>query len=215
MSERDPFDPFEDGDEDSGDESFDGSANPHHGSTPADHSEAESVSESEANSVSDSASNSAPNSTPNSTGESAPELRHPDLGGGKFLYEETTEEVRVIVRPVFLDDQSEPEEHRYLWAYHIRIENESQRTVQLLTRQWKITDADGRLHTVEGAGVVGEQPTLVPGGSFEYTSGTPLRTPSGFMAGSYEMRRDDGARFRVVVPTFSLDSPYAEARLLH
>ena len=144
----------------------------------------------------------------------APDSR-PDSGGGRFLYEATTEEVRVTVRPVFLDDQSEPQEQRFLWAYHIRIENQADQTVQLLSRRWEITDADGRLHKVEGAGVVGEQPTLAPGSAFEYTSGTPLRTPSGFMGGSYEMRREDGGRFWVRVPTFSLDSPYAEAWLLH
>ena len=132
-----------------------------------------------------------------------------------LTYEAVTDGVRVTVRPVFLDDQSEPEERQYLWAYHIRIENLGQETVQLLARRWRITDGLGQIREVEGDGVVGEQPTLEPGASFEYTSGAPLSTPSGFMGGDYAMRRADGARLEVEVPTFSLDSPYAGARDLH
>ncbi|MDA7982130.1 MAG: Co2+/Mg2+ efflux protein ApaG [Alphaproteobacteria bacterium] len=139
----------------------------------------------------------------------------PDSGSGRLTYEAVTADVRVTVRPVFLEEQSDPEEHQFLWAYHIRIENLGDKTVQLLSRHWRITDGLGQVHEVEGAGVVGEQPTLKPGGSFEYTSGAPLSTPSGFMGGDYRMRRDDGESLAVRVPTFSLDSPYADSRTLH
>ena len=217
MNEHDPFDPFEDPDEESED-SFEPQQEGRP-KTPAKMGTKDSTEDSREDPRDDSTENPRDDSTDDSTvvvraTENKTPSR-PDSGGGRFLYQATTAEVRVTVRPVFLDDQSEPEAQRYLWAYHIRIENGSTETVQLLTRHWEITDSDGKLHTVEGAGVVGEQPTLAPGGSFEYTSGTPLRTPSGFMAGCYEMRRQDGARFRVQVPAFSLDSPYAEAHLLH
>jgi ApaG protein len=115
---------------------------------------------------------------------------------------------------VYLEDQSSPSENHYVWAYHIRIENEGSRTVQLINRYWRITDALGRVQEVRGAGVVGEQPVLRPGETFEYTSGTPLSTPTGFMAGTYEMETPDGERFNVKVPLFSLDSPY-QTRQLH
>ena len=94
------------------------------------------------------------------------------------MYSETTRSIRVTVEPIYLDDQSAPEDNHYVWAYHVRIENEGQQTVQLLNRYWQITDALGQVQEVRGAGVVGEQPVLEPGGSFEYTSGTPLPTPS-------------------------------------
>ncbi len=86
-------------------------------------------------------------------------------------------------------------------------------TVQLVNRYWHITDSLGRVQEVRGPGVVGEQPTLKPGESFEYTSGTPLPTPSGIMVGTYEMESANGRRFDVAVPAFSLDSPHEEARL--
>lgn len=124
------------------------------------------------------------------------------------MYSETTKSITVTVQPMYLEEQSEPAENHYVWAYHIRIENEGRETVQLINRYWRITDAQGRVQEVRGAGVVGEQPVLEPGESFEYTSGTPLATPSGFMGGSYEMETTVGQRFEVTVPTFSLDSPY-------
>lgn len=130
------------------------------------------------------------------------------------LYSATTRSIRVSVKPVFLDDQSAPAENHYVWAYHVKIENGGTETVQLRSRYWRITDAQGRVQEVQGAGVVGEQPILSPGESFEYTSGTPLATPSGIMAGSYEMERLDGSRFEVEIPAFSLDSPY-EAKSLN
>jgi ApaG protein len=130
------------------------------------------------------------------------------------MYAEITRSIKITVKPVYLEDQSSPSENHYVWAYHIRIENEGSRTVQLINRHWRITDALGRVQEVRGAGVVGEQPVLRPGETFEYTSGTPLSTPTGFMAGTYEMEASDGERFDVTVPLFSLDSPY-QTRQLH
>ncbi len=117
-----------------------------------------------------------------------------------------------MVKPQFLEDQSEPTENHFVWAYHVRIENNGERTVQLLNRHWTITDAFGRIQEVRGPGVVGEQPVLAPGESFEYTSGTPLGTPSGIMSGTYEMADDDDL-FEVVIPAFSLDSPYQQSQI--
>ena len=125
------------------------------------------------------------------------------------MFEAVTEQVRVQVRPVFLENESSPTQHRFLWAYHVRIANEGAETVQLLSRHWKITDAMGRLHEVRGEGVVGKQPVLRPGESFEYTSGAPLETASGFMVGSYMMVRESGGGFEIAIPAFPLDSPYA------
>jgi ApaG protein len=129
------------------------------------------------------------------------------------MYSATTRDIKITVKPVFLEDQSSPAENHYVWAYHVRIENLGARTVRLRARHWKITDAFGRLQEVKGAGVVGEQPLLEPGQSFEYTSGTPLGTPTGIMSGTYMMETTDGARFDAVVPAFSLDSPHHSAKL--
>ena len=130
------------------------------------------------------------------------------------IYESVTEGIRVRVRPEFRDDQSDPSNSYYVWLYHVEITNTGNRTVILRTRHWIITDAHGRITEVRGAGVVGEQPILRPGERFEYTSGTPLKTPSGFMRGYYEMEVEGGGRLKVEIPAFSLDSPYAE-NLLH
>lgn len=127
------------------------------------------------------------------------------------MYEKTTRAITISVRPFYLDEQSEPDEEHYVWAYRVSIENLGDETVQLLNRHWRITDKLGRLQEVKGSGVVGEQPVLNPGDSFEYTSGTPLQTPSGIMAGSYEMESAEGERFDVEIPAFSLDSPYDSA----
>jgi len=124
------------------------------------------------------------------------------------LYSEITNSIRVSVNPVFLEEQSSPEKSHYIWAYEVRIENLGQTSVQLLNRHWSITDALGQTQTVRGPGVVGEQPVLNPGESFEYTSGTPLRTPSGLMVGSYQMEDVKGEVFDVKIPAFSLDSPH-------
>jgi ApaG protein len=129
------------------------------------------------------------------------------------MYKQTTRAITISVRPMFLEDQSSPDEGRYVWAYHVRIENEGSDTVQLRNRYWRITDSLGRVQEVRGAGVVGEQPVLKPGESFEYTSGTPLPTPSGIMVGSYQMESQSGDRFDVAVPAFSLDSPHQANRL--
>lgn len=130
------------------------------------------------------------------------------------MYEETTRTIRVMVEPVYLDEQSSPSDDHYVWAYHVRIENLGRETVQLRTRHWRITDANGRIHEVRGDGVVGEQPVLHPGEAFEYTSGTPLATPSGIMVGDYAMESESGEQFTVAIPAFSLDSPH-QKRSLH
>ncbi|MFT6582807.1 MAG: Co2+/Mg2+ efflux protein ApaG [Alphaproteobacteria bacterium] len=124
------------------------------------------------------------------------------------MYESKTRDIKVTVEPSFLENQSSPLEDHYVWAYHIRIENTGAETVQLRTRHWRITDAAGRTEEVQGPGVVGEQPVLTPGESFEYSSGAPLTTPSGIMAGSYGMEDADGASFDIEIPAFSLDSPH-------
>ena len=130
------------------------------------------------------------------------------------MYESLTRGIRVSVNPQFLEDQSDPAEPRYVWAYTVRIDNESDDTVQLRTRFWRITNASGQIDEVCGDGVVGEQPVLQPGEGFEYTSGAPLSTPSGMMFGKYRMRSLEGDLFDVEIPAFSLDSPH-ELRLLN
>ena len=129
------------------------------------------------------------------------------------MYSETTRSIKVSVKPIYLEDQSSPVENHYVWAYQVRIENCGGETVQLRRRHWKITDGSGRMQEVRGPGVVGEQPVLGPGESFEYTSGTPLPTPSGIMVGSYEMETRGGESFSVRIPAFSLDSPHQAVRL--
>lgn len=124
-----------------------------------------------------------------------------------FTDEATTRSVVVRVSVSYLPEQSEPHRGRWFWAYHIRIENEGPVTVQLLTRHWIITDGRGLRHTVEGEGVVGEQPMILPGGSFDYVSGCPLSTPTGAMQGSYHMIAEDGSAFDVAIPRFSLIAP--------
>ena len=128
------------------------------------------------------------------------------------MYQETTNAISVTVKPVYLEDQSSPEDDHFVWAYWVKIENQGADTVQLRNRYWRITDSQGQVQEVRGAGVVGEQPVLKPGESFEYTSGTPLSTPSGIMLGTYQMEGNDGGTFDVAIPPFSLDSPYEGAR---
>jgi ApaG protein len=129
------------------------------------------------------------------------------------MYRQTTRSIEVIVEPTYLDDQSQPDEGHFVWKYHVRIENNGADTVQLRNRYWRITDAQGRTQEVRGAGVVGEQPVLKPGETFEYTSGTPLKTPSGFMVGAYQMQTTAGETFEIDIPAFSLDSPYQPRRI--
>lgn len=134
-------------------------------------------------------------------------------GDDRVSYEATTRNIRVRVDPSFLEKDSAPEQGYYFWAYTVEIDNRGGETVQLLSRHWKITDSQGRTQEVRGPGVVGEQPTLSPGETFRYTSGAPLRTPSGIMLGWYQMTSEDGENFDVVIPPFSLDSPYALRRV--
>jgi ApaG protein len=123
-------------------------------------------------------------------------------------YRAVTRGIEVTVEPRYLDDQSNPETAQYFWAYTIEISNHGRETVQLRSRHWRITDGAGRFQEVKGPGVVGEQPILNPGDTFKYTSGCPLETPDGMMAGSYHMVTEEGERFEVEIPAFSLDSPF-------
>ena len=125
------------------------------------------------------------------------------------MYTAVSKNIKVTVRPKYLAERSEPDEDRYFWSYTIEIANDGDRTVQLTHRHWQITDANGRREDVRGAGVVGEQPKLKPGDAFSYTSGCPLRTPSGVMVGTYRMVDESGDAFDVAIPAFSLDCPHA------
>jgi ApaG protein len=122
------------------------------------------------------------------------------------MYRAVTRSIEVVVTPRFIADRSSPEDNYFFWAYTIAITNHGAETVQLKTRHWRITDANGRRQEVRGAGVVGEEPVLKAGESFEYTSGVPLQTPSGFMAGAYGMVSESGENFEIEIPAFSLDS---------
>ena len=125
------------------------------------------------------------------------------------MYSAVSHNIRVTVSPKFLAEQSEPDEGLFFWSYTIEIANGGDVTVQLTHRHWKIVDESGRREEVRGPGVVGEKPTLKPGDAFSYTSGCPLKTPSGFMEGTYRMIDEEGRAFDVEIPAFSLDSPYA------
>ncbi len=129
------------------------------------------------------------------------------------MYTKTTRGITVTVKPFYLEDQSSPGDGHFVWAYRVRIENHSDETVRLKRRHWQITDALGRMQEVQGAGVVGEQPRLQPGDTYEYTSGTPLPTASGFMVGAYRMESEHGEEFDVAIPAFSLDSPHEVMRV--
>jgi ApaG protein len=123
------------------------------------------------------------------------------------MYRAVTRQIEVTVEPNFLPERSSPERGEFFWSYTIVITNSGTETVQLRTRHWIITDATGRKQEVRGEGVIGEQPILAPGERFEYTSGVPLPTASGFMTGRYQMVSESGERFEIDVPTFSLDGP--------
>ncbi len=125
------------------------------------------------------------------------------------MYREQTGPITVSVLPVYIDERSAPEQNRYFWAYQVTIENSGELSVQLMSRYWHIVDGNGEVEEVRGPGVVGEQPILEPGDSYEYTSGCPLTTPSGFMRGAYTMVDENGNRFDVAIPAFSLDLPDA------
>ena len=121
----------------------------------------------------------------------------------------TTNGIRVQVETRYLPEQSSPREHQYLFAYRIRISNGGTETAQLISRRWTITDADGHVEQVQGPGVVGEQPVLGPGATFEYTSFCPLRTSVGTMQGSYQMVRANGDGFDAEIAPFTLATPNA------
>ena len=125
------------------------------------------------------------------------------------MYKAVTHDIQVTVLPSYLADQSEPGENRYVWSYTIEIANLGEVSAQLVSRHWIITDGAGRREEVKGPGVVGEQPILRPGDAFRYTSGCPLTTPSGIMAGTYRMVDENGRSFDVEIPAFSLDSPFS------
>jgi ApaG protein len=125
----------------------------------------------------------------------------------RTLYLAITRGIAVSVEPTYLEANSSPGDSQYFWAYHVTIENQGRETVQLRSRHWMITNARGELTEVKGPGVIGKQPSLKPGESYEYTSGAPLNTPSGMMGGSYQMESDRGERFDIEIPTFSLDCP--------
>ncbi len=125
------------------------------------------------------------------------------------MYEAVTRAIRVRVTPAFSEERSNADDDEFFWTYTIEIINEGQEDVQLRSRHWRIIDGKGHVEEVRGPGVVGQTPTIAPGDSFSYASGCPLKTPSGIMSGSYEMRNAAGALFRIEIPAFSLDSPHA------
>ena len=118
----------------------------------------------------------------------------------------TTRDINVRVAVSYLAEQSDPASARWFWSYHIRIENGSAKSVQLLSRSWQIVDGNGTVHEVHGEGVVGEMPLIAPDGSFDYVSGCPLDTPSGWMSGTYRMVDEEGTAFDVAIPRFQLSS---------
>lgn len=121
----------------------------------------------------------------------------------------TTRGIRVQVRSTYLSDRSSPRESQYLFQYHVRISNVGGETAQLVSREWVITNAEGEVERVKGPGVVGEQPVLAPGGTFEYSSFCPLKTNVGSMHGSYQMVTDKGEQFDAVIAPFTLAVPNA------
>ncbi len=123
------------------------------------------------------------------------------------MYRAVTRDIQVTVEPHYIAEESDPEDEHFFWAYTVEIVNLGSETVQLRTRYWKITDAFGRVNEVRGVGVVGEEPVIAPGASFEYTSGCPLTTASGIMSGTYQMQTLGGEVFHVAIPAFSLDKP--------
>lgn len=125
------------------------------------------------------------------------------------MSEVTTEGVRVEVESFYDAERSAPHENYYFFTYRVRISNLGPRRVQLTNRKWVITDANGEVEHVEGPGVVGQQPVLEPGQSFEYTSFCPLKTPLGWMRGSYRMSTPDGGGFDAAIAPFSLSVPHA------
>ena len=130
------------------------------------------------------------------------------------MYSDITHNIKVTVIPAYLEEHSSPSENHFVWAYTIELENQGKEPVQLISRYWHITDADGRVQEVRGDGVVGEQPIIHPGKSYQYTSGAALSSPSGIMVGSYQMTVNNGQQMiDVSIPAFSLDSPHQAASI--
>ena len=125
-----------------------------------------------------------------------------------IMYSKTTNGVTVTVTPYFLDEQSSPQESHFVWAYQVNIKNLGNSSIKLNHRNWLIIDANGKIINVRGEGVVGEFPTIKPGETYEYTSGTPLKTNNGIMQGFYLVSQDNGEKLKIDIPAFSLDSPY-------
>jgi ApaG protein len=130
------------------------------------------------------------------------------------MYKAVTRGIRVTVMPRYLDEESSPEDGRFFFAYTVEITNMTTERVQLRSRYWRIMDGNGKLQEVRGAGVIGKQPVLGPGETFNYTSGCPLTTPDGTMEGTYTMVTGKGESFQAAIPAFSLDSPFAK-RVVH
>ena len=126
------------------------------------------------------------------------------------MYSAVTRNIQVTALPEFLAERSNADEDQFFWVYTIEIANMGDIAVQLTGRHWHITDANGHVEEVKGAGVVGEQPVLQPGESYRYTSGCPLTTPSGIMMGHYRMIDENNDVFNIEIPAFSLDSPFAK-----
>ncbi|WP_168464896.1 Co2+/Mg2+ efflux protein ApaG [Wolbachia endosymbiont of Ctenocephalides felis wCfeT] len=125
----------------------------------------------------------------------------------------TTNSIEVTVLPIYIEEQSIPHEDCYVWIYNVKIKNKSKSTIQLLSRHWQVIDYKGQKNEIDGIGVIGEQPIIRPGEVFKYTSGTYLNAPSGIMQGSYQFLNEESTKiFKVIIPPFSLDSPYTNAR---
>lgn len=128
-------------------------------------------------------------------------------------YTLTTNFVEVKVLPIYIEEQSIPYENCYVWMYNVKIKNKSQSTIQLLSRHWQIIDYKGKVNEIAGVGVIGEQPVIKSGEVFKYTSGAYLNAPSGIMQGKYEFLNEESIKiFEVMIPPFSLDSPYVNTR---
>lgn len=129
----------------------------------------------------------------------------------KDSYKQITNNVEIIVWPEFISNQKSQLGDLFIWAYHIKITNKGDSVIKLLNRHWKIIDEQGTIQEVDGEGVVGEKPTILPSESFQYSSGVHLKLPSGIMTGHYQMQNATGEFFDVKIPAFSLDSPSVKA----
>jgi len=150
--------------------------------------------------------------TDNKTKESANETAAAsprDGEHGSYTNDTTTRGIRIQVKSTYLSERSSPRDSQYLFAYQVRVSNVGTETAKLVSREWIITSAEGDVEHVKGPGVVGEQPVLPPGGSFEYTSYCPLKTAVGSMRGSYQMITGDGEKFNAQIAPFTLAMPHA------